>query len=360
MQPETLALIRTGGAKKGDVLGVARLAGIMASKRTADLIPLCHPLPISAVTLDLEPGSGRQRHRDCGDGADHGPHRRGDGGADGGQHRRAHGLRHVQGRGPRDADRRPAGRPQGRRQIRRLPAGLTPCCPWRRPVPASSLRCARPGRGRRPARRLGPRAGGAGRGPADAAAHRCLGHGRLRAARCGWRARRGAARGRSGRRRGTPSPAASGLGRRSACSPAALSPRARTRGGCRKTSRPDGDRITLRQCRCGRPPRPARGAGLCRRRRVGAGRRRVLGARAVGLAAAGNHPWMQVHRRPRVAILATGDEIALPGEPIGARRHRQFQRPRDCRPGASRRRGSDGAADRPRHAGGHRALPSAR
>ena len=53
MQPETLALIGSGGAKKGDVLGVARLAGIMAAKRTADLIPLCHPLPISAVTLDL-------------------------------------------------------------------------------------------------------------------------------------------------------------------------------------------------------------------------------------------------------------------------------------------------------------------
>ena len=54
MQPETRRLVETGTAKKGDVLGVARLAGIMASKRTADLIPLCHPLPISAVTLDLD------------------------------------------------------------------------------------------------------------------------------------------------------------------------------------------------------------------------------------------------------------------------------------------------------------------
>jgi cyclic pyranopterin phosphate synthase len=52
MTPETLALAQ-GGAKKGDVLGVARLAGIMAAKRTADLIPLCHPLPISKVSLDL-------------------------------------------------------------------------------------------------------------------------------------------------------------------------------------------------------------------------------------------------------------------------------------------------------------------
>jgi len=53
MRAETLKLIMAGDAKKGDVLGVARLAGIMAAKRTSDLIPLCHPLPISAVTLDL-------------------------------------------------------------------------------------------------------------------------------------------------------------------------------------------------------------------------------------------------------------------------------------------------------------------
>ena len=57
MRPETLATIMSGQAKKGDVLGVARLAGIMAAKRTADLIPLCHPLPIAAVTLDLVPGA---------------------------------------------------------------------------------------------------------------------------------------------------------------------------------------------------------------------------------------------------------------------------------------------------------------
>ena len=53
MTPETLALITSGQAKKGDVLGVARLAGIMAAKKTADLIPLCHPLPITKVALDL-------------------------------------------------------------------------------------------------------------------------------------------------------------------------------------------------------------------------------------------------------------------------------------------------------------------
>jgi cyclic pyranopterin phosphate synthase len=53
MAPETLALIEAGGVGKGDVLGVARLAGIMAAKRTADLIPLCHPLALTSVTVDL-------------------------------------------------------------------------------------------------------------------------------------------------------------------------------------------------------------------------------------------------------------------------------------------------------------------
>ena len=56
MLPATAALIRSGGAKKGDVLGVARIAGIMAAKRTSELIPLCHPLPISAVSLELAAG----------------------------------------------------------------------------------------------------------------------------------------------------------------------------------------------------------------------------------------------------------------------------------------------------------------
>ncbi|MBU3030495.1 cyclic pyranopterin monophosphate synthase MoaC [Paracoccus marinaquae] len=54
MSPETLALAQ-GGAAKGDVLGVARLAGIMGAKRTSELIPLCHPLPIARVALDLTP-----------------------------------------------------------------------------------------------------------------------------------------------------------------------------------------------------------------------------------------------------------------------------------------------------------------
>ncbi|MCF3945808.1 cyclic pyranopterin monophosphate synthase MoaC [Acidiphilium sp. AL] len=55
MRAETLALVVAGTARKGDVLATARIAGIMAAKRTADLIPLCHPLAISAVAVDLAP-----------------------------------------------------------------------------------------------------------------------------------------------------------------------------------------------------------------------------------------------------------------------------------------------------------------
>jgi cyclic pyranopterin phosphate synthase len=54
MKPETLALIRSGNAKKGDVLGIARIAAIMGAKRTSDLVPLCHPLPITRVAVDFE------------------------------------------------------------------------------------------------------------------------------------------------------------------------------------------------------------------------------------------------------------------------------------------------------------------
>lgn len=55
MSAETLAMITEGRAKKGDVLAVARLAGIMGAKKTADLIPLCHPLPVTKVALELRP-----------------------------------------------------------------------------------------------------------------------------------------------------------------------------------------------------------------------------------------------------------------------------------------------------------------
>lgn len=55
MRDQTLELIMSGGHKKGDVLGIARIAGIMASKKTAELIPLCHPLPLTHVEIRLEP-----------------------------------------------------------------------------------------------------------------------------------------------------------------------------------------------------------------------------------------------------------------------------------------------------------------
>jgi cyclic pyranopterin phosphate synthase len=57
MQQATLDIVRKGNAKKGDVLGVARIAGIMAAKRTSELIPLCHPLAISQVEVDLTPNA---------------------------------------------------------------------------------------------------------------------------------------------------------------------------------------------------------------------------------------------------------------------------------------------------------------
>jgi len=63
MRAETLALIAAGALPKGDVLGVAKLAGVMAAKRTADLIPLCHPLPLSHVDVSLTPDARGRRVR---------------------------------------------------------------------------------------------------------------------------------------------------------------------------------------------------------------------------------------------------------------------------------------------------------
>lgn len=60
MQPATLALIETGTAKKGDVLGIARIAGIIAAKKTSDLIPLCHPLALTHVAIEFEASSAQQ------------------------------------------------------------------------------------------------------------------------------------------------------------------------------------------------------------------------------------------------------------------------------------------------------------
>ena len=58
MQPETLAKILANEVAKGDVLGVARIAGIMAAKRTSDLVPLCHPIPISDIQIEITPDAG--------------------------------------------------------------------------------------------------------------------------------------------------------------------------------------------------------------------------------------------------------------------------------------------------------------
>ena len=62
MQPETLSLIIEGGHKKGDVLGIARVAGIMAAKKTPELVPLCHPLSITSIEIDLKPNNNNSIH----------------------------------------------------------------------------------------------------------------------------------------------------------------------------------------------------------------------------------------------------------------------------------------------------------
>ena len=65
MQPETLALIESGTAKKGDVLGVARIAGIMAAKKTSELIPLCHPLALTRIAIEFEAAGDRHQGIVC-------------------------------------------------------------------------------------------------------------------------------------------------------------------------------------------------------------------------------------------------------------------------------------------------------
>ena len=105
MLPETLRLIIEGQVKKGDVFTIAQLAGIMGAKRTAELIPLCHPLPLNKVDVELEADEfncQRQHHR-------HRHHvrqdRRGNGSPDRSFRSCPVHLRHVQGSGPGDADR---------------------------------------------------------------------------------------------------------------------------------------------------------------------------------------------------------------------------------------------------------------
>ena len=82
MQDKTLAIVRKGDAKKGDVLGVARVAGIMAAKRTHELIPLCHPLPLSQIEVDAVPDPKLPGIRITRAGQSRKPDRRRNGGAD--------------------------------------------------------------------------------------------------------------------------------------------------------------------------------------------------------------------------------------------------------------------------------------
>ena len=136
VSPETLSLVIDGGGAKGDVLTVAELAGVMGGKRTAELIPLCHPLPLTDLVVSVTPGPRRRGAADPG----RGRHDRSDGRRDGGDDRRVgrgpHGLRHGQGRGARRRDprrcawcRRPAARaasgtaPPRRGRCRRPPRG---------------------------------------------------------------------------------------------------------------------------------------------------------------------------------------------------------------------------------------------
>ncbi len=126
MAPETLDLILTGNAPKGDVLATARIAGIMAAKRTSELIPLCHPLPLTQVTVDFEPsrdppGLRVEAHRQ-GRGQDRG----GDGGADRGLDRLPDDLRHVQGGRSRHVVLRHSPDRKDRRPLRPFPGASVP------------------------------------------------------------------------------------------------------------------------------------------------------------------------------------------------------------------------------------------
>ena len=97
MPPETLALILRGKAPKGDVLATARIAGIMAAKRTHELIPLCHPLPLTQGHRRLRRRRAIRRHPRRGDRQGRGQDRRRDGGADRGRGRLPDRLRHGEG-----------------------------------------------------------------------------------------------------------------------------------------------------------------------------------------------------------------------------------------------------------------------
>ena len=121
MAAETLAIIVDEAAPKGDVVAVARLAGIMAAKRTHELIPLCHQLNLTKVAVDIEADEALPGLRITTRPAAR-PHRRGDGGARRRVGGRAHHLRHVQGGRPRHGGHRRAAAGEERRPQRALAA----------------------------------------------------------------------------------------------------------------------------------------------------------------------------------------------------------------------------------------------
>ncbi len=98
--PKVYPLLLAGRLPKGDVWAAARLAGIMAAKNTSQLIPLCHPLPLTGIDLDFIPEPGGVGGGHPGEGQHLRPHRGGNGGPDGGGGGRPDDIRHVQGGGP--------------------------------------------------------------------------------------------------------------------------------------------------------------------------------------------------------------------------------------------------------------------
>ncbi len=126
MQPATLRLIRSGEIAKGEVLAVARIAGIMAAKRTADLIPLCHPLPIEVAGHRLRAARRGGRLEISATVQGERQDRRRDGGADRGERRRADRLRHVQGGRPRHGHHRRRPAREARRPQRHVEAESDP------------------------------------------------------------------------------------------------------------------------------------------------------------------------------------------------------------------------------------------
>ena len=130
LSPETMSLVIDGGGAKGDVLGVAELAGVMGAKRTSELIPLCHPLALTDLQVSITPDRGGRRAAHPGRGRHDRADRRRDGGDDRRVRRGADRLRHGQGRRARRRDRLGPPRQQDRRQERRVGA------PGRRRRPA--------------------------------------------------------------------------------------------------------------------------------------------------------------------------------------------------------------------------------